>query len=93
VVAVVLAEAVLGPGCAVLHGDVRSPSERARRISAFEHAPGFAALIAQIIVGGQGLNLQSASVIVILEPQDKPSTEWQAAGRAHRIGQTRPVTL
>ncbi|MEV5497665.1 hypothetical protein AB0M50_19940 [Nonomuraea fuscirosea] len=32
-------------------------------------------------------------MIVILEPQDKPSTEWQAVGRAHRIGQTRPVTL
>ncbi|MFI7611412.1 DEAD/DEAH box helicase [Nonomuraea terrae] len=91
--ALVLAEAVLGPGCTVLHGDVRSPSERARRISAFERAPGYAVLIAQITVGGQGLNLQSASVIVILEPQDKPSTEWQAAGRAHRIGQTRPVTL
>ncbi|GAA0371594.1 DEAD/DEAH box helicase [Microbispora corallina] len=90
--ALVLAEAVLGSNCSVLHGDVRSP-ERARQVEAFERAPGFAALVAQITVGGQGLNLHSASVIVILEPQDKPSTEWQAAGRAHRIGQTRPVTV
>ncbi|MFI7444868.1 DEAD/DEAH box helicase [Nonomuraea indica] len=90
--ALVLAEAILGSDCSVLHGDVRSP-DRARQISDFERAPGFAALVAQITVGGQGLNLHSASVIVILEPQDRPSTEWQAAGRAHRIGQTRPVTL
>ncbi|MEV6156908.1 helicase-related protein [Nonomuraea sp. NPDC052129] len=90
--ALVLADAILGSDCFVLHGDVRSP-ERARQLSAFERAPGFAALVAQITVGGQGLNLHSASVIVILEPQDKPSTEWQAAGRAHRIGQTRPVTV
>ncbi|MGW2151743.1 helicase-related protein [Nonomuraea bangladeshensis] len=45
------------------------------------------------MVGGQGLNLFSASVVVILEPQNKLSTGWQATGRAHRIGQTRPVTV
>jgi superfamily II DNA or RNA helicase len=90
--ALALAKSVLGSDGSVLHGDVRSP-ERARQIDAFERAPGFAALVAQITVGGQGLNLHSASVVVILEPQDKPSTEWQAAGRAHRIGQTRPVTV
>ncbi|MEU8248315.1 DEAD/DEAH box helicase [Nonomuraea sp. NPDC048916] len=90
--ALTMANSVLGSDCSVLHGDVR-PSERTRQIDAFDRAPGFAALVAQITVGGQGLNLHNASVVIILEPQDKPSTEWQAAGRAHRIGQTRPVTV
>jgi len=40
-----------------------------------------------------GLNIQSASAIVIVEPQLKPSTEWQAIGRAYRMGQTRRVTV
>ncbi|NJP98461.1 DEAD/DEAH box helicase [Nonomuraea sp. FMUSA5-5] len=90
--ALTLAQMVLGADCSVLHGDI-SHSRRPQQIDDFERAPGFAALIAQIIVGGQGLNLSSASVVVILEPQNKPSTEWQATGRAHRIGQTRPVTV
>ncbi|MGA5759477.1 DEAD/DEAH box helicase [Nonomuraea bangladeshensis] len=90
--ALTLAETVLGADCSVLHGDILH-NRRTQQIDDFEHAPGFAALITQIIVGGQGLNLSSASVVVILEPQNKPSTEWQATGRAHRIGQTRPVTV
>ena len=47
----------------------------------------------QIELGGVGYNLQSASVVVLMEPQLKPSTETQAIARAHRMGQTRPVVV
>ena len=46
-------------------------------------------LVAQILAGGVGLNIQAASVVVICEPQLKPTTEWQAIARAHRMGQLR----
>ncbi|MDR7277257.1 C-terminal helicase domain-containing protein [Catenuloplanes atrovinosus] len=45
-------------------------------------------LIGQIDTVGQGLNLQAASVVILAEPQLKPSTEDQAIARAQRMGQT-----
>ncbi|MGH3805211.1 MAG: C-terminal helicase domain-containing protein [Pseudonocardiaceae bacterium] len=68
------AAAVVGPGCAQLTGSV-SVRERQHRIGEFDNAEGFAALAMQIDVGGVGLNLQSASVVVLMEPQYKPGTE------------------
>lgn len=41
--------------------------------------------------GGEGLNLQVASQIFIMDPWWNPASELQAIQRAHRIGQTRPV--
>jgi superfamily II DNA or RNA helicase len=55
-------------------------------------APG-AVLVSQIEAGGVGLNVQAASVVVICEPQLKPTTEWQAIARAHRMGQLRSVQV
>ena len=43
--------------------------------------------------GGTGLNIQSASVVVICEPQLKPSTENQAISRAYRMGQSMDVIV
>ncbi|GAB3553392.1 hypothetical protein J2S53_001567 [Actinopolyspora lacussalsi] len=40
---------------------------------------------------GVGLSTQSASVVILAEPQLKPSTEEQAIARCHRMGQTRKV--
>jgi hypothetical protein len=50
-------------------------------------------LLAQIEAGGVGLNLQAASVVVLCEPQVKPTVEHQAVARAHRMGQVRPVQV
>ena len=52
-------------------------------------APPGTALVMQIDTGGLGLNVQAASVVVICEPQYKPSTVNQAIARAHRMGQAR----
>lgn len=50
-------------------------------------------MIAQIEAGGVGINLQSASSVIIMEPQLKPTTEWQAIKRVHRMGQSRRVIV
>ena len=43
--------------------------------------------------GGLGLNLTAADYILHLDPWWNPAIEDQASDRAHRIGQTRPVTI
>lgn len=55
------------------------------------NSPGHAVLPAQIEACGVGLNLQAASVVIICEPQVKPTIEHQVVARAHRMGQVRPV--
>ena len=59
----------------------------------FAAAAGPAVLLAQIQAAGVGLNMQAASVVIICEPQIKPTIEHQAVGRAHRMGQVRPVRV
>ena len=41
--------------------------------------------------GAAGLNLQVASVAVLLEPSLQPGIEEQAVGRICRLGQERPT--
>lgn len=51
------------------------------------------ALLLSLTAGGTGLNLTAASDVILLDPWWNPSTEQQAAARAHRPGQHHPVTL
>ncbi len=69
------------------------PRERQRLVDEFSAARGHAVLLSQIEAGGVGLNVQAASVVVLAEPQWKPSTEDQAIARAHRMGQIRTVQV
>jgi SNF2 family DNA or RNA helicase len=39
------------------------------------------------------LNLTAADYVILCDPWWNPSVEAQAAGRSHRIGQNRPVTV
>ncbi len=66
---------------------------RQQIIDEFEKMPAGSVLPAQIQAGGTGLNIQSASVVIICEPQLKPSIENQAISRAYRMGQTRKVLV
>jgi Helicase conserved C-terminal domain len=43
--------------------------------------------------GGFGLNLTVVDYVIIADPWWNPAAEDQASGRAHRIGQLRPVTV
>ena len=70
-----------------------SSSERQRIIDNFAESPAGTVLVGQIDAGGIGVNLQSAQVVIIMEPQLKPSTEWHAIARAHRMGQSSVVTV
>lgn len=70
-----------------------SANERMEIVDKFQLSKGFQVLVSQIEAGGQGINLQSASVVIIMEPQFKPTTEAQAIARAHRMGQTNRVIV
>ena len=69
------------------------PGARLDLVDAFSKIDGHAALLSQIDAGGTGLNVQAASVVILCEPQFKPSTEDQAIARAHRMGQNRVVRV
>ncbi|MFP8966588.1 DEAD/DEAH box helicase [Pokkaliibacter sp. CJK22405] len=43
--------------------------------------------------GGTGLNLTEADTVIHLDPWWNPAVEDQASDRAHRLGQTQPVTV
>lgn len=84
---------LLGSKCyGPINGSV-PPPRRQEIIDEFDKAPAGSVLLAQIQSGGTGLNIQSASVVVICEPQFKPSTENQAISRAYRMGQARNVLV
>lgn len=85
---------------AVLPGQVFGPltgavpaARRQEMVDAFSAAGHGAVLVSQIVAGGVGLNIQSASVVIICEPQLKPTTEWQAIARARRMGQLQSVQV
>ncbi|WP_030291036.1 DEAD/DEAH box helicase [Streptomyces katrae] len=69
------------------------PERRQRLVDGFGAAAGHAVLLAQIEAGGIGINLQAASVVILCEPQVKPTMEQQAVARAHRMGQVRAVRV
>lgn len=75
-----------------INGSV-TPQRRQEIIDEFDKSPAGSVLLAQIQAGGTGLNIQSASVVIICEPQLKPSIENQAISRAYRMGQTRNVLV
>ena len=66
--------------------------ERAKRVAAFQAGQGDVFLIS-LKAGGVGLNLTAADYVIHMDPWWNPAAEDQASDRAHRIGQTRPVTI
>lgn len=73
-------------------GSVPAP-ERQQIVDEFAALDRPAVLVSQIEAGGVGLNIQAASVVVLTEPQWKPTIEEQAIARCHRMGQVRPVEV
>ena len=78
--------------CEQIVGEV-SPGERMKMIDRLKAKQGFGCLALQVEAGGQGLNIQFARVVILMEPQFKPSTENQAIARVHRMGQGRKVIV
>jgi len=89
----ILRQALHDAGLDYQYLDGATPAgERTRRVAAFQAGEGDVFLIS-LKAGGFGLNLTAADYIVIADPWWNPAAEDQATGRAHRIGQQRPVTV
>jgi SNF2 family DNA or RNA helicase len=84
----VLGSAVIGP----LTGST-PPDHRQNMIDELRDRRVPGVLVSQIQAGGVGLNIQAASVVILAEPQWKPTTEDQAVARCHRMGQVRSVDV
>ncbi|KAA6335726.1 RNA polymerase-associated protein RapA, partial [termite gut metagenome] len=73
--------------------DGSTPStEREKIVKRFQSGESDLFLIS-LKAGGLGLNLTAADFVIHLDPWWNPAVEDQASDRAHRIGQTRPVTV
>ena len=73
--------------------DGQTPAkQRQEKVDAFQRGEGDFFLIS-LKAGGTGLNLTGADYVIHLDPWWNPAVEDQATDRAHRIGQTRPVTV
>lgn len=67
--------------------------ERQPLIDRFSAVIGGAALVLNPKAGGAGLNITAANHVIHYNPEWNPALEDQASARAHRRGQTRPVTV
>jgi len=79
-----------GVGCARLTG-AQTMTQRSNIILSFHRDPNLRVLLISLKAGGEGVNLQIANNIFLLDPWWNPAAELQAIQRAHRIGQTKPV--
>lgn len=50
-------------------------------------------LVVTLRVGAVGMTLTAASRVYLFEPAFNPAAEVQAAGRIHRLGQTKDVLI
>jgi superfamily II DNA or RNA helicase len=69
-----------------------SQKNRDAAVAAFQRGEGKVFLLS-LKAGGVGINLTAADYVIHLDPWWNPAVEQQASDRAHRIGQTRPVTI
>ncbi|XLS72779.1 hypothetical protein HN51_029644 [Arachis hypogaea] len=66
---------------------------RDRSVKDFNTDPKVTVMLMSLKAGNLGLNMVAACHVILLDPWWNPTTEDQAIDRAHRIGQTRPVTV
>ena len=67
--------------------------DRGGVVAQFQAADGPPVMLLSLKAGGVGLNLTAADHVFLVDPWWNPATEDQAADRAHRIGQDRPVMV
>ncbi|PKN56253.1 MAG: helicase [Deltaproteobacteria bacterium HGW-Deltaproteobacteria-14] len=70
-----------------------STRDRGAVVNAFQSDDGPPVMLLSLKAGGTGLNLTAADHVMLLDPWWNPAVEDQAADRAHRIGQERPVVV
>ncbi|MEZ4368691.1 MAG: DEAD/DEAH box helicase [Kofleriaceae bacterium] len=79
-----------GLGFVRLDGQTR---DRGAVVDEFQAADGPPVFLLSLKAGGTGLNLTAADHVFLLDPWWNPAVEDQAADRAHRIGQDKPVMI
>jgi superfamily II DNA or RNA helicase len=67
--------------------------DRGAVVSRFQNEVTPRVMLVSLKAGGTGLNLTAADHVFLLDPWWNPAVEDQAADRAHRIGQERPVLV
>jgi TATA-binding protein-associated factor len=70
-----------------------SPKERVQLVETFNQDSSVKVMIMTTAVGGLGLTLTGADVVIFLEHDWNPMRDLQAMDRAHRLGQTRTVNV
>ncbi|KAJ3031206.1 UNVERIFIED_CONTAM: Chromodomain-helicase-DNA-binding protein 1-like [Siphonaria sp. JEL0065] len=76
-----------------LDGSIRG-QERYDAVSSFnEKDAGAFVFLLSTRAGGVGLNLTTADTVIFVDSDFNPMMDMQAAARAHRIGQTKPVSV
>ncbi len=70
-----------------------STADRGAVVRAFQDDASLGVMLLSLKAGGVGLNLTAADHVFLLDPWWNPAAEDQAADRAHRIGQDRPVLV
>jgi superfamily II DNA or RNA helicase len=70
-----------------------STKDRQERVDHFNTDENCSAFLISLKAGGTGLNLTGADTVVHFDPWWNPAVEDQATDRAHRIGQTKVVTV
>jgi superfamily II DNA or RNA helicase len=70
-----------------------STRDRGAVVNEFQSDNGPPVMLVSLKAGGTGLNLTAADHVFLLDPWWNPAVEDQAADRAHRIGQDRPVMV
>ena len=70
-----------------------STRDRGAVVERFQDEAGPPVMLVSLKAGGTGLNLTAADHVFLLDPWWNPAVEDQAADRAHRIGQDRPVLV
>jgi superfamily II DNA or RNA helicase len=73
-----------------LDGQTRN---RQSLVDQFQSPDGPPVFLISLKAGGYGLNLTAADIVIHFDPWWNPAAEDQATDRAHRIGQTKPVTV
>jgi len=70
-----------------------STTNRGQVVERFQHDDGPKVLLLSLKAGGTGLNLTAADHVFLMDLWWNPAVEQQAADRAHRMGQQRPVIV
>ena len=68
-------------------------TKRSEYVKLFNEDDSVRVLLIDVACGALGLNLNAASIILIVNPINRPGLEAQAIKRAHRIGQTKVVLV